>query len=97
MRNDISSRTKYYIRLVFEELTYNILKPVLDHVPVLIRIEHSDQGDITEVTALYGGDRFDPTESEDDFSYKVLKSTVSSFAYEYDAEAEHTNTIKIGI
>ena len=97
MRNDISSRTKYYIRLAFEELTYNILKPVLDHVPVLIRIEHSEQGDNTEVTALYGGDRFDPTQSGDGFSYRVLSSTVNSFDYQYDPKAEQPNTIRIRI
>ena len=97
MRNDISSRTKYYIRLAFEELTYSILKPVLDHVPVLIRIEHSEQEDNTEVTALYGGDRFDPTQSGDGFSYRVLSSTVNSFDYQYDPKAEQPNTIRIRI
>ncbi len=97
MRNDMSSRTKYRIRLAFEELTSNILKPVLDHVPVLIRIEYSEQGDNAEVTALYGGDRFDPTENKDDLSYNVLNSTVSSFTYQYDPEAEHANTIRIRI
>ena len=60
-------------------------------------IEHSEQGDNTEITVLYDGDRFDPTESKDDFSYRVLSSTVSSFAYQYDPEAEHTNTIRICI
>ncbi len=95
MQNDIAPRTKYYIRLAFEELTSHILRPVLDHVPVLITVEHSEQDDKTAFTASYGGERFDPAESGDGFSYKVLQSTVSTLEYHYDPNAEHSNQIKI--
>ena len=95
LQNDISPRTKYIIRLAFEELTAHILRPVLEHVPVLITIEHSGQDDHTEITAQYGGERFDPAKSGDGFSYKVLQSTVSSMTYHYDPEAEQANTVRI--
>ena len=95
MQNDIVPRSKYLIRLVFEELTSHILRPVLDHVPVLITIEYSDQDDRTEVTASYGGERFDPAASGDGFSFKVLRSTVSGLTYQYVPNAEYTNMIRI--
>ena len=95
LQNDISSSAKYRIRLVFEELTCNILKSVLAHTPMLITIEHSEKDNDTEITASYGGEKFDPAESEDDFSYQVLKSTVKSLTYHYDPEAERGNAVKI--
>ena len=95
LENDISSHTKYRIRLAFEELTSAILRPVLGHVPVLITVEYSEKDGNTEVTALYGGEMFDPEKNGDGFSYKVLRSTVSSLAYRYDPEAEQANTVSI--
>ena len=95
MQNDIVPRTKYFIRLIFEELFFHILRPVLDHVPVLIMVEHSEQDDKTEVNVSYGGDKFDPAENGDGFSYKVLNSTVCSLTYHYDPDAEQTNLIRI--
>ena len=97
LQNDISSRTKYGIHLAFEELTSNILRPVLDQVPVLITVEYSEKDDGAEVTALYGGEKFDPAENGDGFSYKVLKSTVRSLTYHYDPRAERSNTVKVQI
>ena len=95
LQHDVSSRTKYRIRLTFEELACNMLKPVLDHAPVLITIEHSEEDDDTEITATYGGERFDPAESGDGFSYEVLRSTVKSLSYRYDPEAQRANMVRI--
>lgn len=95
LHNDLSSQIKYHIRLVFEELTSGILKPVLEHVPVVITFEYSEKDDNTEATAFYGGERFDPAENDDSFSYSILKSAVRSLTYNYDPEAEHANTVRI--
>ena len=43
------------------------------------------------------GEKFDPAESGDGFSYDVLKSTVKSLTYRYDPEAEWANTVQIMI
>ena len=95
LQNDISSRAKYRINLTFEELTNQILKPVIGCTPLLIAIEYSEQSEITEITASYGGEKFDPAESGDGFSYQVLNSTVKDLSYRYNPEAEQANTIKI--
>ena len=95
LQTGATPRTKYRIRLAFEELTANMLRPVLDHVPVLLAIEHSEKDDETEITASYGGERFDPAASGDDFSYKVLSSAVRSLTYHHDPEAEQSNVVKV--
>ena len=97
LQNDISSSAKYRIRLAFEELTCQLLKPVLNCTPVLITVEHSEKEGDTEITASYCGEKFDPAESGDGFSYDVLKSTVKSLTYRYDPEAEWANTVQIMI
>ena len=60
---------------------------------MLITVEHSEEGDRTEITALYGGEKFDPAESGDEFSYNVLQSTVRELSYQHDPEAEQANTV----
>ena len=94
-QNNVPSRAKYLIQLAFEELTLHILRPVLDYAQVLITVEHSEQDGDTEITASYGGERFDPAEDGDDFSYNVLRSTVRDLSHAYDPEKERTNTVKI--
>ena len=91
---DISPKTKYRIKLAFEELSCNILRPVLDRTSVLIAVEYSDKEGGTEITASYRGEKFDPAKSEDAFSYEVLRSNVESLSYRYDPEAEWSNTVQ---
>ena len=95
LQNDITPRSKYRIILAFEELTSNLLRPVLEHVPVLITVAYSEKDGSTEVFAEYGGERFDPSENGDDFAHKVLSSAVSSLSYRYDPQAEQANIIRI--
>lgn len=97
LQNDISSSTKYLIRLAFEELACHLLRPVLDCTPVLFAVEYSQKEGGTEITASYCGEKFDPAESGDGFSYGVLRSTVKSLTYRHDPDAEWTNTVQIMI
>ena len=97
MRNNIPSRIKYRIRLAFEELTQQMLFPVLKHTPVMITVEYSEAESQAIVIACYGGGRFDPSEDEDNLSYSVLKGAVDELSYTYDEEAELSNTIRVVI
>ena len=94
-QNDIPPRTKYRIILAFEELTSNLLRPVLEHVPVLITIGYSESDGNAEVIAEYGGEKFNPSDSGDELAYKVLSSSVRSVSYHYDPEQEQANTISV--
>lgn len=95
LQNNVSSHAKYRIKLAFEELSTHLLRPVLGHVPVVIAVEHSEKEDSTAVTASYGGESFDPAQSEDDFSYDLLRNMVRSLSYRYDPEAEQANTVRV--
>ena len=97
LQNDITPRMKYRIHLAFEELITSLLRPVLEHVPLLITVEYSGKDDIAEVTASYGGEKFDPSVHGDDLAYKVLKGIVNSYSYEYDSKEEQPNTVKVNI
>ena len=55
LQNDIPSRTKYRIRLAFEELVQQMLLPVLDRTPIRVTIEYTEAEQAATVTARYGG------------------------------------------
>ena len=49
------------------------------------------------VTVVYAGDKFDPAESENTLSYKLLNATVKDLTYEYDEAAEIPNIVRVYI
>lgn len=97
LQNDISPRLKYKIRLAFEELVQQILLDVLNETTILMTIEYSASDESVELTASYGGEKFDPGKDEDSLSYKVLKASVAELSHTYDPNAEYANTVKVVI
>ena len=95
VQNDIPPRTKYRIRLAFDELIQQHLLPVLKYTPVNVAVEYSPAEEQVEVTVSYGGERYDPAEAGDEFSYKLLKTAVDEIRYEYEPEAEFSNTVRV--
>lgn len=95
LQNNIPSRIKYRIRLAFEELTQQMLFPVLNHTPVMITVEYSEAESQAIVIAGYGGGRYDPSADEDNLSYSVLKGTVDDLSYAYHEEDDLSNTIRV--
>ena len=95
MHNDVPARTRYRIRLVFEELTQQILRDVLRQTSLLLTVEYSQRDEKTVITAVYDGERYDPADTGDSLSYDLLKGTVDEFSYQYDPQAEHPNIVRI--
>jgi len=95
LQNDIPPRTKYRIRLAFEELVQQMLLPVLERAPIRVTAEYSAAEERACVTVAYGGGRFDPAEGENELSYKVLKASVEELQYAYDPAAEEGNTVRV--
>lgn len=87
MNNTIPARTKYRIRLVFEELLQQLLQPVLSETPVRVTTEYSEDDETAIMTAVYGGERFDPAEGDNSLSYRMLEKSVDELSYSYNAEA----------
>ncbi len=95
LQNDIPSRTKYRIRLAFEELVQQMLLPVLDRTPIRVTIEYTEAEQAATVTARYGGERFDPQEGENELSYRMLSRSVEELTYTYNPNQADANTVRV--
>ena len=97
MQNDIPSRTKYRIRLAFEELVQQMLQPILGIVPVRVTAEYAEAEQEATVTVAYGGERFDPSEGENELSYRILSRSVEELTYTFDPNRADANAIRVRI
>ncbi|MGI6264726.1 MAG: amino acid ABC transporter ATP-binding protein, partial [Acutalibacteraceae bacterium] len=95
LRADIPARTKYRIRLAFEELVQQMLLPVLAHTPIRVVVEYAAAEEQTTVTVSYGGEPFDPASGDNALSYNVLKASVDELCYAYDPKAAYGNTVRV--
>ena len=95
--NVIPARVKYRIRLAFEELTEQLLRPVLAETPLAVTVEYAEAERSATVTVRYGGAKYDPAEGDNALSYQVLRSSVEALTYEYDPGAEPGNTVRVQI
>ena len=96
LRNDIPPRTKYRIQLAVEELTRQMLQPLLGKTPVHVVVEYAPHEERATVTATYGGEPFDPSAGEDRLSFDVLKASVEELSYRFDPK-EQKNAIRASI
>jgi len=94
MHSDIPARSRYRIRLAFEEMVQQILLPA-GRIPIRVAVEYTAEAGQTDVTVSYGGERFDPAEGENKLSYNLLKKSMERLEYEYTPDADRANTVKI--
>ena len=94
-RNNVPAYTKYRIRLAFEELTQQMLFQVLSYSPISVAIEYAEAEKNTLITASYGGERFNPEDAGDGFSYKVLKSSVDELEYSFSPDEKNPNKVSV--
>ena len=95
LRNEIPTRIKYRIRLAFEELVQQMLRPVIGQTPVRVTVEYAQDDDRATVTVTYGGERFDPAGGGNELSYTLLKRSVEDLSYDYNPQAEEPNTVRV--
>ena len=91
LQNDIPPRTKYRIRLAFEELVQQILLPVLTEPRIQFTVEYAETEQKAELTVLYNGAPFDPADSDNTLSYTMLKNTTSELRHTSMDEDGFTN------
>ena len=94
IQNDISPRVKYRICLSFEELVQRILSSHSDIHPIEFEVEYTDDDERAKITITYGKDKFDPADTDDELSYKVLKQRTEQITYTYD-ESTRENKVEI--
>lgn len=95
LQNEVPPRTRYRIRLAFEELVLQLLLPVLKRTAVHVSIEYSPVEETATVSASHAGESFDPSKGGNELSYNVLKSSVEGISYEYDPNEEKSNIVKL--
>ena len=95
LKNDIPPRSKYKIRLVFEELVQRILVQRENTYPINFLAEYVGTKQETKIVVDYAGTAFDPSQSEDQLAYTVLKNAVDDFAYTINYDAPLMNHVEI--
>ena len=91
-QNDVSPRIKQRIHLVFEELVQQILLPVLKDPKIRITLEYSEKEKQAEIRTVYNGESFDPADTENMLSYKLLQGTAKELVYSAEKGEDYTNT-----
>lgn len=91
-QNDVSPRIKQRIHLVFEELVQQILLPVLKDPKIRITLEYSEKEKQAEIRTVYNGESFDPADTENMLSYKLLQGTAKELVYSAEKGEGYTNT-----
>ena len=97
LQNEIYDKTRNRIRLVIEELVQQILLPRMSEPHIRILVEYATQENSTTVTVSYSGEPFDPRNTDNELSFKVLKSTAKEIQYTYDPGAEELNKVLVRI
>ncbi len=93
LENNMFPRIRNHIRLVFEELVQQILMSELKEPVIRFTAEYSETDNKTDVTVLYNGAPFDPADTKNHLSYRVLKSVASELVYHPGSDEEgFTNT-----
>ena len=96
-QNNLASKEKYRIRLAIEELVLQILLPHMPEPQIHVTVEYASLEERTDLTLNYGGERFDPQESDNELSLSVLNSVVDSISYHYDPQEEKPNYVNLRI
>ena len=96
-QNGITPKAKYRIRLAFEELILQILLPRLAAPQLHAAIEYSAQERKARLAVTYGGERFDPRETDNELSYTVLQTTAGDLEYSYDPASDESNHVVVYI
>ena len=96
-KNTLPSRIRNRLALVFEELIQQILFPRLSEPRIQLTVEYAEADNLARVTVRYNGPAFDPAESEDPLSYRVLTSAVSELTHEAETDGAYTNLLRLCI
>ena len=91
-QNDVPPKIKRRIHLVFEELLQQILLPALQDTELRLTLEYSEKEKQMEIKALYNGEVFDPANTENELSYKILQGMTDELKHSTEKTEGFTNT-----
>jgi len=87
--SNVPPTAKRNIELVMEELVRNNIAEFIAHnndmgLPITVNIEHIGISPDTDMTVIYGGERYDPIYDGDELSAMVIKKLASVIKYSFD-------------
>ena len=94
-KNKMSNSLKYRIKSVFEELCVQIILPELSKPQIFAAIEYSDENLEASMDVRYNGPEYDPRNSDNALSLKIIERRSSSIEYKKIAEDEYHNRVII--
>jgi len=83
-RNQIPARTGYRAQAAMEELCQQILLSRDSGLKIVFTVEYDEQAGRAKITAGYGGERFDPRDTDNALALSILKNTAESMEYAED-------------
>ena len=97
-KHRISQRTIYHLQSYIEEMCVQIILPKLqEHFELLVTLEYSEQTDDADVVIRYGGEAFDPTQTDNELSMILARNATETILYHYDAEQPLGNIVNAQI
>lgn len=97
MKNDIPTRTRYRIRLTWEELVQQILVKDEKLLPIHFVCEYSEKEETAQITIDYGTDKYNPADADDQLAFMVVQRSVDGFNHSYDPTRTPANRIEVVI
>jgi len=94
-KNQIPYRMTVHIHLAFEEMVQQMIVARMEHPDVRVTIEYSADHEKTDFVVQYGGESYDPTDSEDQLELSVLRSAAEDIRYSWSSEKRLGNTVSM--
>lgn len=97
-KNQISQKAIYRSQSVFEELCVQLILPQLpDDFMMNVAFEYSQKDETVTMQVKYNGELFNPFESGDDLSVKIIENSAEKIEYSEISEDGFTNLITLKI
>ena len=97
-KNRISQRTIYNIQAYIEEMCVQIILPQMkDSFEALVTIEYSEEKDTVDVVVRYGGESFDPLQTDNELSMLLVKKAADRIGYNFDSGKKLRNRVNAKI
>ena len=93
-KHRISQSTIYNIQSYIEEMCVQIILPQVKSAPdMLITLEYSEENDTADVVIRYGGEAFDPMQTDNALSLLLAKKATENISYGFEAEQTLCNRV----
>lgn len=92
-KNRIPAKTIYRIQSVFEELCQQILLPRFEQPHISFTVEYDENSSSATAILLYGGDVFDPNNTDNALSLTIVNNQIESMEHTSVPENGYTNKL----